>query len=127
MPAPISSLLMPNGFHHSRRVNNTTTSSGTRKMRPSVIVLGRFTLVSTILRQKVTASPPPFAIMPDCHEGDSAGRRQGFATPSPDAAHAEADRADLRSALSAVSNRSDPASPRNQRDRPQPQLPAAAH
>src|SRR5262245_48885207 len=45
MPAPIVSLLTPNGFHPSRRVSSTTTSSGTKKMRPSVSVLGRFTAV----------------------------------------------------------------------------------
>ena len=96
-------------------------------MRPSVIAFGRFTVAPINFTAKARTRRPRLAKMRGCHESHPAGRRQGHAAAAADAAHAEADRPDLRSAVSAVSDRPAAAGAGDRRDRPQPELPAAPH
>src|SRR4051812_5135835 len=115
--APTSSFRTPRISRPSNLVRSTTTSSGTRKILPTVIAFGRFILGAIL---------PKAHRMTDCHEGHSARRWQGDAPPAAHRSHAEADRADPRSAVSLLPDRSADADPRDRRGDPQPQLPAAA-
>ena len=65
--------------------------------------------------------------MADCHESNPSCGREGHAAAAADPAHAQAHRADLRSALPPLPDRPDSADSGDRRDHPEPELPAAAH
>src|SRR5712691_6156613 len=98
----------------SNFVSNTTTSSGTRKMRDTVSMFGRFMVASNHMISSVVAD-----------EGDPNGGGQRHAVAPADDSHAETNRPDFRSSVSPLSARSPQERPRNRRSHPQPELPAA--
>ncbi len=104
-------------------------------MRPSVRVLGRFTGCPHLTANGRGRTPEPrrataprhtgrFAKMRGRHESHPARRRPGHAASAAHAPHPEAHRPDLRSAVSALSDRPAAAGARDRRNCPQPQLPA---
>src|SRR5258708_12154974 len=82
--APTRSLLMPKTSRPSNFVSSTTTSSGTRKILPTVSAFGRFTLARFYQKHRIA----------DCHESHPARRRQRHAAATVDGPHAKPDRSD---------------------------------
>src|SRR5215471_495022 len=95
----------------SKFVSNTTTRSGTKKMRLMVSEFGRFgKSLGSFISEFVSHD-----IIGGCDEGDPARRRQGHEAASAHHSHAEAHRPNLRSAVLAVSARPHKESPGNRR------------
>src|SRR3954454_5439168 len=116
MVAPTSSLRTPKIILPSTLGRSTTTSSGTRQIRVTDRVFGRFMRARLAMITSLIA-----------YEGDHARRGQGHAPPTTDDSHAEADRAHLRASVSPLPARPPQAGSRDRRGHSQPELPAAPH
>src|SRR5262245_5795721 len=111
-------------------VRRTTTSRGTRKIRARVREFGRFTEVlthdksqgKTHKAQTWGLAPVPSAfclvMIVGCHESHPARRGPGHAPAAAHAAYTEAHRADLRPAVSPLSDRPAAAGAGDRRNRP---------